>query len=393
VTAWPSLGFAVALLSAAFGAWQSLERPPHVRILSPAPDTAVTGPTTIKAVIEPEGTATSMAFFVDGRQICLVATPPFTCYWDAGPTVAEHQIRAVANMRGGTRIAETVRARGPNADQPGVAAPVFAVHIDAVQLIVTVSDSRNRYTHGLPQSAFHVLEDSVAQSISSFTAEDAPLDLVVAIDISSSMAPAMPKLKEAVKEFLVAMPPRTSATVLAFNDMIFQLASPSTRPDERAAAIDRLVAHGATSLYDVVASGIALVEQRSGRKALIVFSDGKDEGSRVSIDEVERRLQATDAMLYMIGQGRGVELEELKTVMRRLVAPTGGRALFTNKIEELRGTFADLVNELSHQYLLAYTPTNTHQDGRWRRIKVDVDGHHQVRTREGYRAPGGGSPN
>jgi VWFA-related protein len=90
----------------------------------------------------------------------------------------------------------------------------------------------------------------------------------------------------------------------------------------------------------------------------------------------------------MIGQGRGLELEELKKVMRRLVTPTGGRATFTSKIEELRGTFGDLLNELSHQYLLAYTSTNTNRDGSWRRIKVDVDGRHQVRARQGYRAAG-----
>ena len=98
------------------------------------------------------------------------------------------------------------------------------MHIDAVQLTVTVGDS-GHYLGGLPQSAFHVFEDGTAQSISSFAADEAPLELVVAIDISASMAPAMPKLKEAVKEFLAAMPPRTSVTVLAFNDTIVQLAN------------------------------------------------------------------------------------------------------------------------------------------------------------------------
>jgi Ca-activated chloride channel family protein len=188
------------------------------------------------------------------------------------------------------------------------------------------------------------------------------------------------------------MPARTSVTVLAFNDSIVELANPSTRPDERAAAIDRLVAHGATSLYDVVARGIGLVGRRSGRKALIVFSDGQDEGSRVSIDEVERQLQATDATLYMIGQGRGVELEELKKVMRRMVVPTGGRTSFTNKIEEPWH-----ICRLA-QRALAPVSFGLYADQRqpgWplAAIKVDVEGHHQVRTRQGYQSPGGGSSN
>jgi len=73
--------------------------------------------------------------------------------------------------------------------------------------------------------------------------------------------------------------------------------------------------------------------------------------------------------------------------MTRLVFPTGGRAFFTNRIDELRGTFADILSELSGQYLLAYTPTDRTPDDRWRRIRVVVDGHHDVRTRQSYRLP------
>jgi VWFA-related protein len=87
----------------------------------------------------------------------------------------------------------------------------------------------------------------------------------------------------------------------------------------------------------------------------------------------------------MIGQGRGVTLESLKKVMERLSNPTGGRALFTDNIDTLHDAFADLLDELSNQYLLGYAPLNTTHDDAWRRIKVDVDGHHDVRARQGYR--------
>ena len=88
----------------------------------------------------------------------------------------------------------------------------------------------------------------------------------------------------------------------------------------------------------------------------------------------------------MIGQGRGVTMEPLKKIMERLSAPTGGRALFTDSIDELHGAFAELLDELSNQYLLGYPPTNATRDDRWHQIKVDVDGHHEVRARQGYRA-------
>src|SRR5262249_11972358 len=124
------------------------------------------------------------------------------------------------------------------------------------------------------------------------------------------------------------------------------------------------------------------------RKALVVFSDGEDQGSHATLNDVERRLQSSDVTLYMIAQGRGVTLESLKKIMERLVGPTGGRALFTDNIDELHGAFAALLDELSNQYLLGYSSTNARRDDTWRRIKVDVDGRHDVRARQGYRLAG-----
>ena len=364
---------------------QTPERPPQLRILSPAADAVVKGPAWIRVAIEPEGSASTVVFFVDGKQTCVVSAPPLECYWDGGPTPTEHQLRVVANLTGGGRLVETLRTSVPHDEVSGV--PIFSSHVDAVQLTVTVIDGGEHFVNGLPQSAFHVREDGAPQSISSFVSADVPLDLVVAIDISASMEPAMPKLKAAVKEFLTAVPSPNSTNLLAFNDKVMPLATPATSEAARTASIDALRAYGATSLYDVLIRGIDLMTQKTGRKAMVVFTDGEDQGSQASLDQVEQRLQTSDVTLYMIGQGRGVDLENLKKIMRRLTQPTGGRALFTNKIEELRGAFGELLSEISHQYLLAYSPTNSARDDRWRRIRVDVDGHRQVRTREGYRMP------
>jgi len=120
-------------------------------------------------------------------------------------------------------------------------------------------------------------------------------------------------------------------------------------------------------------------------KALVIFTDGEDQGSHATIAAVERRLQSSDVTLYMIGQGRGVTLEALKRVMERLAQQTGGRAFFTDSVEELHDAFTELLDELSNQYLLGYVSTNAKKDDAWRRIKVDVDGQHDVRARQGYR--------
>jgi len=247
-------------------------------------------------------------------------------------------------------------------------------------------DSRGHYIRGLPRTAFHVAEDGQAQTISHFASEDVPLELVVAVDISGSMTPAMPKLKVAVKEFLAAVPRHDVVTLLGFNDNIFTVMRRTKDPGERVKAVDRLAPWGSTALYDVILRGIDMLGRQTGRKALVVFTDGEDQGSHAGIGDVERKLQSSDVTLYMIGQGRGVTTEALRKIMQRLSVPTGGRALYTDSIDELHDAFNELLDELSNQYLLGYPPTNSRRDDTWRKIKVEVDGYNQVRARQGYRA-------
>jgi Ca-activated chloride channel homolog len=354
---------------------------PVLKILSPDEDAYLTGPTLLKATIMPAEAVTGVTFFVDGRQVCALTNQPFECDWDAGAAIAAHQVRAVATVRGGTRIVQTVRTKSVGY--------VERVDVDVVQVTVTVSDGRGKFVPSVPQSAFHVFEDGHPQTITHFASEDVPLELVAAIDISGSMAPAMPKLKKAVKEFLGDVPPQDQVTLLGFNDSIFTLTRKATDPAERGKAVDRLAPWGSTALYDVLLRGVEMLGRQTGRKALVVFTDGEDQGSHATITDVERRLQSSDVTLYMIGQGRGVTLEPLKRIMERLSVPTGGRALFTDSIDELHTAFADLLDELSNQYLLGYQSTNSRRDDAWRKIKVDVDGHHDVRARQGYRALAG----
>ena len=369
-----AVAFGLALLVSA----QAPDSAPQLKILSPGEDSYVSGPTLLRASMIPAEAAASVTFFVDGRQVCALTRPPFECEWDAGPALGEHQVRAVATLTAGGRAVQTIRTKAVSVTEK--------VNVDVVQVTVTVSDGHGRFVRNLPRTAFRVLEDGKPQGITHFTSEDVPLEIVVAIDISGSMTPAMPKLKKAVKEFLKDVPNQDLVTLLGFNDSIFTLTRKAGDVAERSRAVDRLAPWGSTALYDVILRGVEMLGRQTGRKALIVFTDGEDQGSHATINDVERRLQSSDVTLYMIGQGRGVTLETLKKVMERLANPTGGRALFTDSIDELHDSFADLLDELSNQYLLGYEPTNTKHDDVWRKIKVEVDGHHEVRARQGYRA-------
>jgi len=350
-----------------------------VRIVDPAEGAYLSGAVRLRAVVEPSDAASEVVFTVDTRQVCAVKRPPYECDWDAGPKIVEHQIRVVANLVGGGRVVSNARTKGITFAE--------SVEVDVVQITATVTDGHGHFVKDLPKSLFHVFEDGTRQTLSHFSGDDSPLELVVAIDTSNSMAPWIVQLKAAVSEFLTAIPTRERVTLLAFNSSIATLATQTTNLAERSAAVDQLTPSGTTVLYDTIIRGTDMLGTKSGRKALVVFTDGEDEGSHAPIEEVERRLEASDVTLFMVGLGRGASFAPLKQIMLRLIQPTGGRALFTEKIEELKTPFHDLLEELSHQYLLGYEASNKKRDGTFRRIKVDVDGHYQVRARQGYRAP------
>jgi VWFA-related protein len=369
---------ALWILRAAPGAQAPTAALQGAQIVSPEPNSFATGVVTLRALADAASPVDNVTFFVDGRQICLVTQPPFECEWDAGTEVKAHQIRAVFNLPEGGRVARTVRTKGLGF--------VDKVNVEVVQVTVTVTDDGGHFVPEIPRSAFKIFEDGKQQTVTYFASDDIPLELIVAVDISGSMTPAMPKLKRAVKEFLGAVPDTDEVTLLGFNDNVFALTRKTTDPAERVRAVDRLAPWGATALYDVIIRGIDMLGRQPGRKALVVFTDGEDQGSHVAIEDVERRLQASDVTLYMIAQGRGISQEYLKKTMQRLTVPTGGRTFTTESVDALQGAFAELLDELSNQYLLGYPPINNKRDDTWREIKVQVDGHTGIRARQGYRA-------
>jgi VWFA-related protein len=349
-----------------------------IAIGSPSPNSYISGPTLLRADVDSAMTVQNITFFVDGRQFCSLDERPFECEWDAGSTINAHLIRMVVQPVDGERIIRTLRTRGLGyADR---------VNVEAIQVTVTVSDDAGRFVGHIPRPAFKVFEDGKPQPITYFASEDVPLELVVAVDISGSMTSSMPTLKKAVKDFLAAVPAKDQVTLLGFNDSVFALTRKTTDPAERVRAVDRLAPWGATALYDVIVRATDMLGRQIGRKALVVFSDGEDQGSHVALEDVERRLQASDVTLYMIAQGRGISQDYLKKTMQRLTVPTGGRTFTTDSIDQLHTAFEDLLDELSNQYLLGYQPSNPKRDDTWREIKVQVEGHSNVRARQGYRA-------
>jgi Ca-activated chloride channel family protein len=374
-----------ALLASTSARAQNAANPDAVTITitSPEADSYAAGTVQLKAAVAPGRRVKDIAkvmFYVDGRLECTIMEPTrLECPWEAGTYIREHVIRAVVELHGGSRAVTSMRTKGLELAE--------AVRVEVTQ-VTAVVHQRGRFIKGLPVSAFRLLEDNVPQKITHFSAEGSPLDLVIAVDVSESMTQAMPQLKNSVKRFLAALGPNDQVTLTAFNDNMFTLTRRDATPAQRVRAVDRLAPWGGTALYDVIVKGLQELSQQPGRRVLVIFTDGDDKSSHSTLQSVEQAVRASDATLFMVALGNGVRNAKIKTSIERLVDMSGGRALFVERSDQLDGPFAEIVEELSNQYLIGYESTNAARDGDWREIKIELPDHrYSVRARQGYNAP------
>jgi Ca-activated chloride channel family protein len=359
------------------------ENAPALQITSPTPDMVVSGATQLAATITPDtalANVEQVSFYVDGRLVCSRAAAPFSCRWDAGSVLREHHVRVVAMFRDGTRLVGNVRTKDLG----------YAEHVrsDAV-LVPVVVRQNNQFVRGLKRRDFELAEDGVLQPIASVASEDAPLDLVVAVDISGSMEGALPDVRAAVKRLLSKLRPGDAATLVGFNDTAFVAAQRETDPRLRAEAVDLLTAWGGTALYDATTRALDLVDTRLGRKGVVIFSDGDDRDSFTTREAAMKRVESSEAVLYTVGFGAGATVPRLQESLRSYAEATGGHAFFPRDARALDEVFDSIVEELANQYILSYAPLNAAHDDRWRTIKVRVrSGKYAIRARTGYRLDG-----
>jgi Ca-activated chloride channel homolog len=373
------LAAAIAATAVLAASAQTLE--PKLRITSPAEATYVTGTVRLTAIVEPSSSAkdvVQLTFFADGTQVCVLSSAPFECEWNGGQRILAHQIRAVAAMRNGQRLVHTLRTRELEY--------VEAVDVDVVQVTAIVTDQHGRFVSGLTKDKFKIREDGKLQTITSFAAENTPLELVAAIDVSASVNDALPGMKKAAARFLRGLEPRDQATVLGFNDNVFTLVRRSVDPVARERAIGRLASWGGTALYDAIVEALGILGEQAGRRSVVLFTDGDDQSSHATMEAAMAKAEASDAMIYAIGQGRAVHAKELQKLLQRLAGTSGGLALFASDPSKLDEVFTQILDDLHHQYVLSYPAPDDKRDGKWHQLSVEVaGGQYHVRARQGYR--------
>ena len=278
-------------------------------------------------------------------------------------------------------------------DRKPQSTPLFKVDVETVFVKIAVSDPLNRYVTGLEKEHFRVFEDKIEQEIVHFDQQSAPISVGIIFDISGSMKDNanIKKAKSAIAKFLEFGNLEDEYLLITFNQKTKLVRDFSQQDSTLQNDIIFQKPGGNTSLYDAVYMGLSYVmEGTNEKKALILITDGQDNSSRYSSKEVREFAKESSVQIYSIGQLG--ELGYGMAIIRELVNITGGRAFFPNNFNEL-DYYIDLIHaELRNQYVLGYRPTNQNHDGKWRRIKVQLEAPRglpdlKVRAREGYYAP------
>ena len=281
-----------------------------------------------------------------------------------------------------------------NSSQSSASQGPIKVRVELVNVLMSVTDKKNRLVTDLTKDDFRIFEGGRPQDIRFFSREtDLPLRIGILIDTSNSIRDRLRFEQEAAVDFLNATvrPGKDLAFVVSF-DVEPQLVQDYTDDIEKLSdAIRGLQAGGVTSLYDAIFFSCKEKllffppPEPYLRRVMIIISDGQDNQSEHTREEALAMAQRAEVTIYTISTNRtGLEGRGDK-VLRRLADETGGRAFFPFEAGDLAANFQEIARELRSQYSLAYVSTNTAHDGTFRNITIQpVDKNLRVRAKNGY---------
>jgi VWFA-related protein len=288
--------------------------------------------------------------------------------------------------------------------------PTFRKNVNLVNLFFTVKDKHGALIPNLGKEQFDVYEEGKPQAIKYFTAENnLPLTLGIMIDSSKSMERMLPEEQVIATDFLhKVLTDKDLAFVISFDisvDLLQDLTSDIhlLRSGMEKAKVNIGAGGGGfpgigqgpfpvsnpkgTLLYDAVFLGANdILSKQVGRKAMIILTDGVDQGSQMKLRNALEAAQKADVICYVLllfDPRYGSDMSD----MSHLAEETGGRAISVGNPDKLGKAFADISNELRSQYSLGYTPTNEKHDGTFRKIEVKSKDGYKIQARKGYYAP------
>jgi len=273
----------------------------------------------------------------------------------------------------------------------------------AVRLVLipaSVEDKRGRAVMGLTAGDFVLNDEKVPQQIKYFSVESSePVSIAFLLDVSGSMRSSgkLDAAKEAVRHFVDELRPQDRFALICFADEQVSWVTPFT--SDRRVFLDRLMVqegYGQTALNDAVAATPKLVDEAtSGRKAIVLITDGADNASRLNVHEAIETARRVEVPIFAIGltslpwedHKKRKDLGGNMGVLRLFADQTGGAMFVSRGPDEVKESVARISTEMRHQYVIGYSPGLEKWDGRFRSIElVARNGRYIVRTRKGYYA-------
>ena len=251
------------------------------------------------------------------------------------------------------------------------------VAVDLVLVPVTITDPMNRLVTGLDKENFQLFEGNSKEEIKSFSSEDAPVSLGVIFDSSGSMSSKMDRAKDAVSEFFKTANPQDEFFIVTFSDEPEMVAGFTNSVEEIQDKLMYTAPQKRTALLDAIYMGVSKMRQaKYPKKALLIISDGGDNHSRYTENEIKALVKEADIMVYAIGiYDRYFQSQEEQLGPQLLGAIselTGGRAFTVENPNDLGDVATKIGVELRNQYVLGYRPSKGVRDGKWRKIKVKL---------------------
>jgi VWFA-related protein len=272
--------------------------------------------------------------------------------------------------------------------------PTFRGEVELVSLAVTVEGPDGSYADKLGRSDFQVFDEGVLQPIEIFAGTQVPIDLMMMIDTSVSMTGRLGIAREAARNFGRALDDADRIAVMTFGMRSELLAPFSADRGPFEHALGRLRPDGSTALYTAVYVALREFSSRPGeseirRRAIVVLSDGEDTDSLVSFDQLIDEARRAGTAVYAVilrHAGRQATIPDRPIIeMRRLARETGARFFLVTDINDLDGVYGSIVQELAHQYTIAYVQPDAPVAKSFRRVMVRVSRPGVVaRTRQGY---------
>jgi Ca-activated chloride channel homolog len=279
----------------------------------------------------------------------------------------------------------------------------IGVHVDLVLTYTTVFDKSGHFVRGLKQDNFKVFEDGVQQTVTSFSQEDVPISMGILLDLSGSMKGKIDQVNKAAVAFIQASNPQDQVFLVGFNDDVELLQDYTSDIDEITDSLDNTVVTGATAIFDAIYLGVQKAHTGiKPKKAVVVITDGEDNGSYYTLDEMVAKVQESDVQVFSIGFLNEVPKksffgnwsktvpEKARDALVRIAEETGGKAYFPDKLTDIHSIVSEIATELRSQYSIGYFSSNGSRDGSFRRVKIELPGAkdgNQVRYRRGYYAP------